>query len=458
MNPNDEFIKSVVNELGDDVLVKGDDAWSLRRDWWPLLMLREVLGQGINVPVVLRPRTIEELIIIVKLACKYGVGIVPFGGGSSVVGGSYHNGNVIIDLSMLNKILNFNSDDLLVTVEAGIKVRDLEAWLNERGFTLDFHPQSFQLLTVGGAIAHGATGSHDMSNIEELTHSIDVVLPNGELVSLGVRGAPRASLGPDLKRLFIGSEGTLGFIVRATLKVKPLANVALDRAYVFPDVRSALSFARECSIKLPHPLRLVIHDNESSRLFLGMDNTVALLRIRGYMNELVQLMANITDGIARSYGGEISEASLISKWRYVFSREYERQLGELVRSGYWVETLDTAGTWTVLNKAYWELTARLHGIKGVDLVLTRFTHFYLNGASMYVVVVFRQSEETYWRIWEVTAEVMHKYGGTISHHHGIGLLKRRWLIKELGGGQYELLRRIKGVLDDAGIMNPGKLV
>ncbi|MGC8543949.1 MAG: FAD-binding oxidoreductase, partial [Vulcanisaeta sp.] len=155
------FINEVKNALGNNIFVSDNEVSAFSRDWWSLLILRELRGSVIEKPpVVIRPSNMDELGTIIRLANKYGICLVPFGGGSSVVGGSYHSGCVVIDMGKLNKIIDFNEEDLIITVEAGAKVINVEKWLNERGYTLDFHPQSFNLLTVGGAIGHGSTGSH----------------------------------------------------------------------------------------------------------------------------------------------------------------------------------------------------------------------------------------------------------------------------------------------------------
>ncbi|WP_243669149.1 FAD-binding oxidoreductase [Vulcanisaeta sp. JCM 16161] len=393
---------------------------------------------------------------VVKLANKYGICLVPYGGGSSVVGGAYHNGCVVIDMSRLNKILDFSEEDLTIIVEAGARVIDVERWLNERGYTLDYHPQSFQLLTIGGAIAHGGTGSHSMSNIDELVLSLDVVLPNGELVTIGPRVFIRTAW-PDLRGLFIGSDGALGIIVRAMLKVRPLANYYVDLAYVFNDIEKAVRFARDLVINVPGPHRVVIHDRESSRLMVGEDGVIALIRIRWYNEDFVNIMSSVTNKLAIKYGATSVESGLVKRWRDVFARGYKSQLLMLAQSGLWVDTIDMATTWSRLVKLHNELVSRLGSIDGVYHVLSRITHLYLNGASLYSVIVFRQDEDLYWKIWREAFNVANGIGATISHHHDTGLLKRDFVKVEMGN-QWGLLRSIKGLLDGNNIMNRGKLV
>ncbi len=271
-----KFLKDVEELLGrENVISEGHGLSAFRRDWWSILMLKEMLGHDIDAPpAVIRPGSIDEVINVVRLANKYGVCLAPYGGGSSVVGGAYHNGCVVVDMRRLSRILEFNEEDLTLTVEAGAKVVDVERWLNERGYTLDYHPQSFQLLTIGGAIAHGGTGSHSMSNIDELVLSLDVVLPNGELVTVGPGRLVRASW-PDLRGLFMGSDGAFGIIVRAMLRVRPLASYYVDLAYVFKDLERAVRFARDLVINVPGPHRVVIHDKESGRLMVGEDGVIA---------------------------------------------------------------------------------------------------------------------------------------------------------------------------------------
>ena len=452
------FLNDVEELIGrDNVVTEGYELSMFRRDWWSILMLREMLGRGVNPPpAVIRPRDVSDVISIVRLANRYGVCLVPYGGGSSVVGGAYHNGCVVIDMSRLNRIVEFSEEDLLITVEAGAKVVDVERWLNERGYTLDYHPQSFQLLTIGGAIAHGGTGSHSMSNIDELVLALDVVLPNGELVTIGPGRFVRTSW-PDLRGLFVGSDGSLGIIVRAMLRVRPLANYYVDLAYVFQGFRDAVKFARDLVINVPGPHRVVIHDEESSRFMVGENGVIALIRVRWYNGELVDVMSRVIDDLAVKHGAVKVGSELVRRWRDVFARGYETQLASLARSGLWVDTIDMAATWGRLVKLHDELVSRLGSIDGVYHVFSRITHLYLNGASLYNVIVFRQDEDVYWRVWKEAFSVASGVGATISHHHGTGLLKREFVRAEMGG-QWNLLRSIKGMLDGNNVMNRGKLV
>jgi alkyldihydroxyacetonephosphate synthase len=363
---------------------------------------------------------------------------------------------VIIDLGRLCRIIELNEEDLTVTVEAGVKISELESWLNSRGYTLDYHPQSFHLATVGGAIAHRGTGSHSFSNIENLVLSLEVVLPSGDYLRVGPGTSVRTSMGPDLRQLFIGSEGTLGIVVKATLRIQPLANSALDRAYVFGDVKQALGFLREFTVRLPPPHRVVVHDEESSAYMLGEPRVIALVRFRRHDESLVRVEADLADSLAKASGGSSAEPSLVRQWRQVFARGYESQLLRLINSGLWMDTLDAAATWSRLPRIHGELRERLHSIDGFVGVLSRFTHPYVNGASMYSVMVFKGDRELYWRAWEEAARVVINNGGTVSHHHGVGLLKKRWLRMERS--DVELLSALKRLIDDRGIMNPNKLI
>jgi len=353
-------------------------------------------------------------------------------------------------------VLEFNEEDLIIRVEAGARLSELESWLNSRGYTLDYHPQSFYLATIGGAIAHRGTGSHSASNIENIVLSMDVVLPDGRLVRIGPGTSVRTSMGPDLRYLFMGSEGTLGIIVSAMLRIQPLASAALDAAYSFDNVKRALAFLRDFSVKLPPPHRVVVHDEESSAYMLGEPRVIALIRFRRHDESLVKAEAALVDSIARVHGASPIDSSLVRKWRWVFARGYDKQFLDLVNSGLWMDTIDAAATWSRLARIHGEVSEALRSIDGVVGILSRFTHPYINGASMYSVVIFRRDRELYWRIWSEAARIIIGNGGTVSHHHGVGLLKRKWLTAERN--DVDLLLSLKRVIDDAGIMNPGKLL
>ncbi|AAK41753.1 FAD-binding oxidoreductase [Saccharolobus solfataricus] len=447
-----EFINEIQRNFSNCVV---EDLDKYKRDWTPLLILEEHLGKNLGKPLlVLSPSTTEEVSNIVKLANKYYVCIVPYGGGSSVVGGSYHNNCVILDLSKLNRIIEFNEEDLSVTVEVGIKIKDLEEWLNKRGYTLDYHPQSFYLATIGGAIAHKGSGSHSSSNIENLILWLEVILPNGKAVKVG--SSIRTSMSPDLVRLFIGSEGTLGVITKAKLRIFPLAPYHTDLSFLFPNFHNAIKFTREYVLRTSPPHRIVVHDKESSEMMLNIPYNIALIRVRGYDEDLVNVNEKIIRQLAMRHNANEGDRSLIRSWREVFARKYEEQMTKIISQGLWNDTLDLGATWSAMPKLYDKLKESLNSMKGIKNVLSRVTHVYTNGASLYNVVVMEQDLELLKRVWETAARVIMQLGGTISHHHGVGILKKNWVKEELGE-QYDLLLLIKRMIDSNNIMNPGKV-
>ncbi|AHC51478.1 alkyldihydroxyacetonephosphate synthase [Sulfolobus acidocaldarius SUSAZ] len=452
------MLNEFLEKVSDQGILVLNDSEGFKRDWTPLLALREFLGQTIGKPsAVIKPKSVEEIAKVIKLANNYNACVVPYAGGSSVVGGAYHNSCTILDLSELNKVLELNEDDLTVTVEAGIKIKDLEDKLNSKGYTLDYHPQSFFLATIGGAIAHKGSGSHSSSNIEELLLWIEVVLPNGEIVRIGPDKSVRNSMGPGMLSLFIGSEGTLGVITKAKLKIKPLANYHKDLAFYFNSIDDAIKFAKEYTVRLPPPYRVVVHDSESANYMLGLPYFISLVRVRGYDQELVDVEERLIKNIALKYGGKEGEKETVRKWRDVFARNYEANFLSLVQSGYFTDTLDLAGSWSIIPKIYKELRENLYSINGVKSVLSRFTHLYTNGTCLYVMVILRQDPEVLLKVWETAAKVVIKWGGTTSHHHGVGFLKKPWILREKED-EVRLYKMFKLLLDSKGIMNPGKLV
>jgi FAD/FMN-containing dehydrogenases len=194
---------------------------------------------------------------------------------------------------------------------------------------------------------------------------------------------------------------------------------------------------------------VVIHDKDSSMFILNVPYNIALIRIRGYDEELISAQEKVIKKIAKDYGASEAEGDLLKVWREVFARKYEEQLLKLTSLGLWSDTLDLAGSWSVLRKIYNELKKTLLQVEGVKNVLSRITHLYTNGASLYNVVIMKQDEGTLIRVWETTANVTISNGGTISHHHGVGLLKRNW-VEDEAGKQLELLKSIKKLLDKKG--------
>jgi alkyldihydroxyacetonephosphate synthase len=449
------FIAEARRLLGDRVYVEGDIIDRYSRDWWPLAILLEKMGLwSSRAKAVLFPESVEEVSRLVRLAGEQGVCIIPYGGGSSVTGAtSPREGCVILSLSRLNRILEFSEEDLIVTVEAGALLREVELWLNERGYTLRYTPQSFDIASVGGSIAAGGVGQYTTGygGIEDVVVNLEVVLPTGEVVWTRSVTTPRSAMGPDIKSMFIASEGSLGIITKAVLRVIPKPEYVLKGAFEVPSFQLGLKVVRELLLRGFKPAIARVSDDREALLRFDRSRPILLLSYEGWDSDLVTLLWSKTARHVESMGGVYVGEELFNKWldqRF----KYLDEMKLLDSLNLWFETIDIATTWSKAYKAYTSVREGLERLGNIA-VMCHASHFYLTGVALYFTIVYEKNPELYWRIVDTALEQAMRAGATLSHHHGIGLLRARWV--EIDPGQSRVvLERVKKALDPRGVLKP----
>ncbi|MGB9708634.1 FAD-binding oxidoreductase [Infirmifilum uzonense] len=428
------------------------------RDYWPLALLKETRGEELPLPLgVVWPESVEEVSRIIKLCNDYRIPFVPYAGGSGVIGGTICKDCVVIDVKRMNKVISFSEEDAIVVVESGILLKKLEDFLNSRGFTLRHIPQSFPEAAIGGLIATMSTGqfSTKYGGIEELVLDLEVVTPDGSIIPLRKNTVPRAATGPNLKYLLIGSEGQLGVITKAVLRVFRLPKNQWKNSYAFPDFESGLKAMRELMLSGLTPAVARLYDRDDASLRFHHDRDILLLIFEEDNERLLSVKTEESEKIIKNYGGVAIGPEPVEKWlatRFDVISELKKLVVPL---NLWFDTIETAATWSALPRVYRVFKERVKKVKGVYAVLAHASHFYTTGACIYFTLTYEANEETYWRMWEEAMKTLLETGATISHHHGIGLLRKKWVRDELGD-TLEYLKRIKRCLDPNNVSNPGK--
>jgi len=444
---------------------------------------------------VVFPGEEEEISAILDLASLHRIAIIPFGGGTTVVGGvapvlpEGFSGSICLDLRRMNRLLNLDEISRTATFEAGIMGPELEKTLNERGFTLGHFPQSFEFSSLGGWIATRSAGqkSTGYGKIEDMVISLRVVTPVGVLDTPSV---PASASGPSLKELLIGSEGVLGIITRATLRIHPLPERIEHLGIIFPSFPEGIEAIREmlqkglrpATVRLSDPsetdasfaLREVSHGikETATRLVLSYlrkrgfipGGSLLILGAEGEEKEVKRVVKECVS-IAKKHGGLNLGRSVGESWyRERFLLPYLRD--DLITWGVMVDTLETATLWSNLPKLYNSVREAI--VKAIEetgspaYVMCHISHCYPEGASLYYTFLGRQlwgrEIEQWWHVKRAATEAILAGKGTISHHHSVGLDHKPWLEKEHGKAGVEVLRTVKNLLDPCGIMNPGKLL
>jgi alkyldihydroxyacetonephosphate synthase len=458
------------------------------RSYPDLVRLRS--GDASHAPdAVVAPGSADEVRAVLEACSEDRVAVVPFGGGTSVVGGvepvsDGFDGAVALDLRRLDRVLDVDRASLTATLEAGLLGPEAERRLGEHGVTLGHFPQSFEYSTVGGWVATRSAGqaSSGYGRIDELVEGVRLVAPAGEVRR---RPVPASAAGPDLRELVVGSEGVLGVICDATLRVRPVPEVRRYEGWSFRSFAEGRDAFRvmEQADAAPDVARL--SDEEETRLALAFASSgggaaqkarSAYVRMRGHEGgclaiagfeggeEDVERRRLRAGALLRAGGGlrlgrRPGEAWLRGRYAGPYLRD------ELLDRGLLIDTLETAVCWSGLEALYEAvreaLRRSLTDAGTPPLVMCHVSHLYRSGASLYFTFLARQSDAPLeqWRAAKSAAsEAIVANGGTITHHHAVGRDHIEWMRAEVGEMGLDLIRAAKERLDPAGIMNPGKLL
>ncbi len=448
-------------------VVTDDDARAeAGRDWWPLAIGWAAEGAVPQRPaVVVRPSTTEEVSAVLAACNEALVPVTAAAGRSGVCGGSIPvHGGVALDMTALAGLRDVDQTSLTADVWAGTFGPDLEAPLGEvgAGYTLGHWPQSMDLSTVGGWLACRGAGQYSTryGKIEDMVIGLEVVLADGRVVHTEGKG-PRAATGPNLTQLFVGSEGTLGVITEARLRVHPLPQAQERRAFGFTTFAAGLNACRSILRRGATPAVLRLYDQtESERNFDLGDTNVLIVLDEADLDILSATLKIVDQECATEAGAQPLDRSLVERW--LGHRNDVSALAPLWRAGIVVDTAEVSGPWAVLPQLFDEVVGALKGIDGTLAASAHQSHAYPDGACLYFTFGGRGPEgddawrESYYRqAWDTVTDATMAHGAAISHHHGIGLNRSRFLPRALGSG-FDVLRGLKTTFDPNGILNPGK--
>jgi len=434
--------------------------------YWPALHAKAAGAPIARPDVVVRPRTEEDVATVLAIASERRVPVVPWGGGSGTQGGALAiNGGIVIDLRSLDEVIGIDEESMTVTVQAGKNGRELEAELNARGLMLPHYPASVEWATVGGYIAARGSGvlSTRYGKIEDLVLSLRVATPAGGLME--TIEVPRHAMGPELTQLFVGSEGTLGVITRATLQLVPLPAARRFAAVAFPSVDTGIGALRR-TLQLGHrPSVIRMYDEEATRLTFApvvgedLSGVYTVLAFEGE-EEAAELEERRTLAIATEAGAEVLDPALGQRWwdrRYDFYHPpHQPELPAI-----W-GTLDVVATYSRVKDVYDALHAAVrepYRETGLQLRM-HFSHWYLWGTMIYGRFVVPDGGPDalalHDRIWEDGMTAALDAGAVINDHHGVGIKLGPYMQRQHGAA-LDSIRRIKTALDPHDVMNPGKL-
>lgn len=439
-------------------------------------VVRNLHGDVTHVPdAVVRPRDEAQVVDALDWAAGAGVAVIPYGGGSSVVGGvepRFDGPAVSLDLSALDRVLEVDRVSRAARIQAGVLGPALEDQLRPHGLTLRHYPQSFEYSTLGGWLATRAGGHFATlyTHIDDLTESMRVVTPSGVCES---RRLPGSGAGPSPDRLFLGSEGSLGVITEAWMRLQDRPRWQVTASVGFSDYAAAVTATRLVAQSGLHPANCRLLDAAEAFISAGVPVAGGLLIIafesadhpvQGWLDRALEIAVG-QGGSVLSQRSRGDDADASSAWRSAFLRmPYQRDA--LARRSMVVETFETACTWDRFDEFHAAVTSAaadaIARVCGAGVVTCRFTHVYPDGPAPYYGIYAPGRWGSTVSQWDdlkaAVSEAIVTHGGTITHHHAVGRDHRPWYDRQRPDMFATALRATKSALDPQGILNPGVLI
>jgi alkyldihydroxyacetonephosphate synthase len=446
-----------------------------------------------NAPdLVIFPESHGDVERIVAAAQKTGVRIVAFGGGTNIVGGVEHLAQeamrVTLDMRRMNRVLALDEGSWTATIEAGVPGPKLEEDLQKLGYSLGHMPDSFEFATLGGWLATRSAGmqSDGYGKIEDMVVSTKLVSPMG---TIATKLTPKSAAGPDLDQVVVGSEGILGVITEAVMKVHPNPAEKDYHGILFPDFEAGAAAIHEAICRNASPTMFRLQDSDETQLAFSLKTPGTGIKAfiekqmkkylvsRGYgapclmmagfegTPEDVRAMRNkLLPILKKNRGFHLGNSVGKTFSKNKFAVPYLRDI--LMNHGCWTDVAETAAVWSKLVPLY---HAARNAVKEqfkregyLGYIGCHISHSYVDGASLYFTMASKQIPgkelEQYYRFKRLITERFMEFGGTLTHHHAVGYEHRPWMERELTRPGLTLLRGMKKALDPDGIMNPGKLI
>lgn len=440
----------------------------------PDLLRRRAAAQQVPDAVV-RPGTHDEVAAVLTAAAELGVAVIPFGGGTSVVGAldpdrGAHRAVVSLDLRRLSGLIRLDPLSGDAVLAAGTTGPEAEALLAAHGFELGHYPQSFRYATIGGFAAARSSGQNSAGygRFDTMVTGIRVATPTGDL-ELG--RSPGSAAGPDLIRVFLGSEGIFGVITEVRVRVHPVPQQRILESWSIPDFTTGAEALRHVAQSATGPTVIRLSDEAETAVSLAQLGKIGKVLAKGasivtvYEGDDIAHRRARTAEILRAAGGSSSGETDTEAWLDGrFDGPYLRD--SLLDAGVFCETLETATVWTGLSGLRDAVTSAIKdgfteeaGAK--SFVMCHISHIYPTGASLYFTILagVRGDQLAVWeKVKSAVNDAILAAGGTISHHHAVGRDHAPWLAQEIGDTGVRILSAIKRELDPHGILNPGAVI
>lgn len=498
---NDDFLMDILSQLEKEQISTTDDERLLHsygKSYADLFYVRK--GVVKRAPdIVIYPKSHEEVETIMKLAHQHNVCVIPFGGGTNIVGGVDPRDQTLtakglrtivsLDMRLMDKVISLDPQSHTAVIQAGALGPMLEKQLEEKGWSLGHYPDSFEYSTLGGWLATRSAGmqSDAYGKIEDMLVSLKMVTPTGTVIT---RTTPASSAGPDLNRFVVGSEGILGVITEATMRIHKFPEVKDYRGYLFPTFEKGVEAIRECIDKNWIPSMIRFQDPGETQLAFNMKSPkkgieaiiqkqikkflVATgyhepcIMVVGFEGELKNTQAVSQEVVkilkkhrAFSLGKSVGKTWSKDKFNVPYLRDYMMDYGVMV------DVAETAAVWSKLLPVYYktieEVKKRFQVQEdGSGYIGCHISHTYKTGACLYFTYGAKQivgkELEQYYGYKKLITDTFLKNGATLTHHHAVGYEHSPWMETEVSATGLRALKAVKEALDPKNICNPGKVL
>ncbi|MCJ7700777.1 MAG: FAD-binding oxidoreductase [Anaerolineales bacterium] len=436
--------------------------------WVPRMLIDR--GESVPLPdIVVKPGTVDEVSAIVKLANIYRLPVIPFGGGSGSQGGIMPvYGGITVDLKRLDKVIKIDEISQTVTAQAGINGYRLEQALNQQGFTLPHYAASVHSATLGVYLAPRGSGvlSTKYGKAEDMTLSLQVILPNGDVIR--TLPVPNHASGPGILQLFVGAEGSYGIITEATMQIEQMPEERRFRAFLFPDLHSGLEAGRKIMLDRLDPCVIRLYDEPSTQTrikkILGLDvqGSYLVIGFDGW-REIVDAQEKRAFDICFKFGAQDLGREPGQLW---WDHRYDFYFPPEVLDFPWMYgTMDTMATFDKIENLYWTKKQAIEESFANWNVryIAHLSHWYPYAAMIYDRFIIEEPPQDpdealrlHNQVWDLAVSVSLDCGGVINEHHGVGLKLARYVRKQYGSA-FQVLEVLKNGLDTHNILNPGKM-
>lgn len=448
----------------DDLKIYGVDHF-----WIPRLLVSKDFDLPVPDVVVL-PGSAQEVAEVISLAQRLRVPVTPWGGGSGSQGGIMPvDGGITVDLKRLNRVVDLDETSGTITAEAGINGWELEAWLNERGWTLPHYPASIATATLGGYLAARGSGvlSTKYGKAEDMALSIEVVLPDGDIAS--TLPVNNHAAGPGLLQLFIGAEGSLGIITKATMRIERHPEARRFRAVLLPEVSTGLDVGRQIMLNRLDPSVIRLYDEVSTQKVAARtlkreinEGAWMVLTFEGHAEIAEAQEKRALDLVSTAGGEDLGPEPGQHWWDHRYDFYFPPNWYDLPALFGTTDTVATFSNMEKLWRARREILPSKYAEWGLDY-FAHFSHWFPWGVMIYDRFAITNPPEDaaeaaflHNEIWDTAVRIALENGGVINEHHGVGTKLARFVREQYGSG-FRLIEGAKREIDPAGVLNPGKM-